>query len=722
MSGFKLLGIRPLKRCGDRFRKNLVEDEIYTFYNEYTFDLNRENEVECIEYRNTYPKNFFYIDGPVNELTGDKSDPIKINISAIVGKNGSGKSALSELLLYSLFVCSRHFKFIDENLFLNIKSKKQKDISQDDRQEEVTYIKDLEEIGDGLRVEIFYTLDEKLFKLKIDGDEVLIEEGILKEQFYYFKGDLKPLTNERKEFSFFYSVVINYSLYGFNTNQIGVWIKSLFHKNDGYQTPVVINPYRNKGNIDVNREAYLTSSRLLANILSIEQYKEINTKSEIDVIQLYFDKRKDYEYLRGEEYEKLPEFITERFTKEFKESFRKHILIPLFNKTFNDRSDPEKEFEYPKIEDKSIFYFAEIYLIKKLITIPTRYKIFDDFDKQINKKKELQDNYKINPENAKEYVAALYKYKSHITLKVQQTLNFLREDIFSINTEKEDFETTLKINEIVDKVQSIQLKSWFSEAVEHVPPPFFVNKIQFKDRSYFRDMSSGEKQKIYALNSIVYHIKNVDSVHKNEERNEEKEIITYDAINLVLDEIELYYHPDFQREFIYELLAFFKSAKFNYIKTINILFLTHSPFILSDIPNQNVLKLEKGEKQPYNALDRTFGANIYALLDDTFYMNNTLGAFAEQKLKKLLEELIEKDSSLGSHKIKERNRKIETLLDSFPKENTDKEIQQIIELIGEPIIKDQFEQLYFKNSIDELTLLQERIKTLEAELNKPKEE
>ena len=85
---FKLLAIRPLHKCNTNFRKNLEENRIYQFYNDYEFqdsngnkitDFSKYIEVSKIRYNPIVPKNLF----------GDK-----ISISAIVGKNGSGKSAL----------------------------------------------------------------------------------------------------------------------------------------------------------------------------------------------------------------------------------------------------------------------------------------------------------------------------------------------------------------------------------------------------------------------------------------------------------------------------------------------------------------------------------------------------------------------------------------------------------------------------------------------------
>lgn len=37
MSGFRLIGIRPHKECGEKFLKVLEPGRLYQFYNEYEF-------------------------------------------------------------------------------------------------------------------------------------------------------------------------------------------------------------------------------------------------------------------------------------------------------------------------------------------------------------------------------------------------------------------------------------------------------------------------------------------------------------------------------------------------------------------------------------------------------------------------------------------------------------------------------------------------------------
>jgi len=91
--------------------------------------------------------------------------------------------------------------------------------------------------------------------------------------------------------------------------------------------------------------------------------------------------------------------------------------------------------------------------------------------------------------------------------------------------------------------------------------------------------------------------------------NDKKEIF------LLLDEVELYMHPNWKKEFL-DLL-------------------THSPFLLSDLPKENVIFLEKG-KQVYPDIE-TFGANIHTLLSHGFFMKDGLmGEFAKEQINKAI--------------------------------------------------------------------------------------
>lgn len=66
-NNFKLIAIRPLSNCNERFVKNLNKGEIYKFYNDYKF-LNKDNneveindEVSSIQFEQSVPRDFYNI-------------------------------------------------------------------------------------------------------------------------------------------------------------------------------------------------------------------------------------------------------------------------------------------------------------------------------------------------------------------------------------------------------------------------------------------------------------------------------------------------------------------------------------------------------------------------------------------------------------------------------------------------------------------------------------
>lgn len=165
---------------------------------------------------------------------------------------------------------------------------------------------------------------------------------------------------------------------------------------------------------------------------------------------------------------------------------------------------------------------------------------------------------------------------------------------------------------------------------------------------------------------------------------------------LLIDEVDLYIHPEWQRKIldylIYELKNQFPE------KNIQLILTTHSPFVLSDLPKENIIFLKPQNYEfvvEKNDFD-TFGANIHTLLQKGFFMSSTIGEFS----KKLIEEI---------NATVDKCLKNETKLDS--KKYT--EYQQIINIIGEPLIKS-----YLQEKLKIVISDQEKILQLEKELKK----
>ena len=193
-----------------------------------------------------------------------------------------------------------------------------------------------------------------------------------------------------------------------------------------------------------------------------------------------------------------------------------------------------------------------------------------------------------------------------------------------------------RLEDLSDEIEKIKLDNGADNLTlnELIPPSFFNADIILENDINFSTLSSGEKQKVYSVNSILYHINNINSVENTE--------IKYRNINIVLDEIELYFHPELQRNYLSHLRSAIAKANTNNILGLNVLFVTHSPFILSDIPDTKILFLDK-DSDDTNAKTiaiqkdfKTFGANIHELLMSGFFMKNSIGEFALEKINNIV--------------------------------------------------------------------------------------
>ena len=485
---FKLLAIRPLKGCSARFLKNLEEDRIYKFYNDYSFFENQDGKVTEIKCEDSVPENLY-------EKSG-----LDIQISALVGKNGSGKSSLLELLYASCYVIAISQKILYDEMV------------------------DVE----GLKVAIFYNIGNNYYEIEITNSEVKC----------YNINDETKTTKENDEVLkdfFFYTIAVNYSLYGLNEKVLGNWISALFHKNDGYQTPLVINPYRREGNINVNSELHLAQTRLITNILLTDN-KEILSGKEIDSVCFELDSKK---YKDKKEKENI---IVESSKATFDEIYEKlykenHIL------------EKDKEKENPHFEDLMNYILCKI---KKISEVYKEYRDIAPFE---------------GNKVSQKFLEKLVDDKSHITLKLRQVLNIIRfnllEDKDSKWEEKENgvLHFKLKIDDFIKRIKEVNTSN--PKKDELIPIGCYRFIINVKNDTKNNDsvsninvMSSGEQHLVHTMQSVLYHILNVNSVHNSKESKNK-----YEYINIIFDEIELYFHPEYQRRFVFELLERLDSLK-----------------------------------------------------------------------------------------------------------------------------------------------------------------
>ena len=154
----------------------------------------------------------------------------------------------------------------------------------------------------------------------------------------------------------------------------------------------------------------------------------------------------------------------------------------------------------------------------------------------------------------------------------------------------------------------------------------------------------------------------------------------------------------------------------------NIIITSHSPFILSDIPKENVIFLKNGKIE--NPDIKTFGANIHTLLSDGFFMSDGLmGEFAKSKIEEIKKfyELVKK-----CEKIITKSENIKNTIKNIY-QGYEPNFRNIQNIIGEPFLKtiignylDELEQIFdndtYKNKKRDNLLKQFSPKELEEYL------
>ncbi|MGM0623720.1 MAG: AAA family ATPase, partial [Campylobacterota bacterium] len=282
---------------------------------------------------------------------------------------------------------------------------------------------------------------------------------------------------------------------------------------------------------------------------------------------------------------------------------------------------------------------------------------------------------------------------------------------FNIQASKNHDETILELEEYIEKSIKLKIRSFmqfpledFSLTASHyinihkISNDFFkiyieITKIknnndllESKGKNVFNfdfypTMSDGQYQLIYILSNIYSQI-------------------DQDTITLCIDEGENYFHPNWQKKYINYLYQFLKDNFSD--KKIHLILTSHSPFILSDLPKENVIFLKEG-KQVDVDID-TFGANIHTLLSHGFFMKDGLmGEFAKGKIDQVINYLNEKKSEVTD----------------------DKQAQNIISIIGEPLLKRQLQKMLDSkrelSNKEEIDTIKKQIEALEQKLKDKQE-
>lgn len=559
-----------------------------------------------------------------------------ISVSCIVGKNGAGKTTMIDVML----------RLINNFAYYLLDGKADDtDEYRTERGRKLSYAR-------GLYAKLFFELDgnwgiidcqdkELFYKMRFVGNKKDINYDRYSLSKIKKKGDLLK--------NFFYTIECNYSQYGFrpsdyepleeekdkpiNRGVNGEWIEGLFHKNDGYLSPAVLTPFRDNGLIDYVQEERLANRRLITmSILYYTQNKQFVPGYNPSHLSYSFDQG-----FIGEQQSTLVK-STRLFNSTQMDFLMEHFRLAWSKLLYRNLDNKDQE------EERS----ALMYLGYKSLKICLKYHNYQrrfalkSFSNALSEGGNAFERFTHDEKFYKRInsiVKALYNDKSHIALKIHQCISFINSGYFTRKSK------TLTIDDYLSSLS----RYTYDNVFKALPPAYFKIELTMTqgaepnkkvvvrktttEEFHFSQMSSGERQLMNSMSYVLYHIKNIQSIKPDADR------VPYHHINLVFDEAELYFHPEYQRYLVRRIIdmLYWCHIDRRRIRSVNIILATHSPYVLSDVFTEKSLYLKAGKYE--NVHEQSFGANYYNMLQDSFFFEESpMGEIATDRIQKWIDD------------------------------------------------------------------------------------
>ena len=200
-------------------------------------------------------------------------------------------------------------------------------------------------------------------------------------------------------------------------------------------------------------------------------------------------------------------------------------------------------------------------------------------------------------------VVLTFKQLEEVARTIYEYISFNEVKIISDNVVINDFEVIVKLLDSISKLP------------KHISNNFSYGWTGF---------STGELAKLNIFSSIYNYVKNNKS----------------NTTLFILDEVDLYLHPEWQRTLISEMISFF--TKETDVSKVQILITTHSPLIIGDFLADDIISLQIDNNgnsilsEPYG-----FGTEITDSYISGMHIASTFGEHSRNKILQLVKHKLE---------------------------------------------------------------------------------